>query len=90
MNTEEYSDEEKNVIALVRLNKLFPKMEITKHVRVGKLHITFEWRSRKNLWGRFGGGWNWKLGFQASGHTLILSLLVCSLTFYLKTKGDPK
>lgn len=26
--------------------------------------------------GRFGGGWQWKLGFQAARGTLIISLLV--------------
>lgn len=31
------------------------------------------------FWGRFGGGWNWKLGFQAGGSTLIISLLVGDL-----------
>lgn len=40
----------------------------------------FTLRHRKaGLMGRFGGGWNWVLGFQASGPTLILNLLVVSL-----------
>ena len=31
------------------------------------------------LWGRFGGGWNWALGFTLGSRTLILNLLVVSL-----------
>lgn len=35
--------------------------------------------SRHHAWGRFGGGWNWILGFQAGGSTLILNLLTFSV-----------
>ena len=34
--------------------------------------------------GRFGGGWQWKLGFQIGGRTLIVSLLVADLIFTLE------
>lgn len=43
--------------------------------------ISFSWRSSKNAWGRFGGGWNWKLDFQAGCHTIIVSLLVFEITY---------
>lgn len=36
--------------------------------------------SKADLFGRFGGGWNWNLGFQAGGSTLIINLL----TFYIR------
>lgn len=42
------------------------------------MKIKLEHRPPK-LFGRFGGGWNWKLGFQAGGKTLIISLLVFSI-----------
>lgn len=51
-----------------------------KTITIGRIEITFLWRSRKVL-GRFGGGWNWNLGFQAGGNTLILNLLVFSIIF---------
>ena len=42
--------------------------------------ITFEKRSKKkNLWGRFGGGWNIKFGFQLGGRTLIIDIFVMSV-----------
>jgi len=60
---------------------------------VGRLELGFSWTSKKNLWGRFGGGWNWKLGFQSGGRTLILNLLVFSLRFTInerrKTESSP-
>lgn len=36
-------------------------------------------RPKSALWGRFGGGWNWSLGFQAGGRTLIVNLLTFSV-----------
>ncbi len=35
------------------------------------------WQQNKRslFMGRFGGGWNWNLGFQAGGRTIILNLL---------------
>lgn len=58
--------------------------------KIGRLSIEYRHRSPENLWGRFGGGWNWKAGFQAGGRTLILNLLVATLRFDLKEKkhGD--
>lgn len=38
--------------------------------------ITIEMRSSKAFMGRFGGGWNWKLGFQAGGSSIIFNLLI--------------
>lgn len=78
------TDEEKDIVAICYLNKATPKLEINKYWEIGKLRIDFKWRSKKNFWGRFGGGWNWQLGFQAGGNTIIFNLLICSLSFYLK------
>jgi hypothetical protein len=77
---------ERYYVGIMRLNKLLPGQEITKKFSIGRLEITFNWRSRKNLWGRFGGGWNWELGFQIGSTTVIVNLLIFSLRFYLKKK----
>lgn len=48
-------------------------------IKLLKLKGNFTIRSKTNSWGRFGGGWNWKLGFQAGGSTIIISLLIAEL-----------
>lgn len=50
-----------------------------KTVQIGRVRIQYEHRSPKCLWGRFGGGWNWELGFQCSSSTLIINLLTFSI-----------
>lgn len=47
---------------------------------VGRLRVTYEYRSN-DLMGRFGGGWNWKLGLQVGAGTIILNLLIATLRF---------
>lgn len=49
---------------------------------VGRYKITYERRSRQNAMGRFGGGWDWKLGIQASKSEWIISLIVSSLRIW--------
>ncbi len=73
-------EEAKGILSLVALNKLCPKDEIVEKWSLFGLDIRFRWRSKKNLWGRFGGGWNWALGFQASGRTVHLMLLIFTIT----------
>lgn len=46
---------------------------------LGRYYFTYERRSKSNAMGRFGGGWDWNLGFQAGSSELILNLLVSSL-----------
>lgn len=86
--TEILLDEEKGVISLVRLNKLSKRIEIRKKFTIGRLEIEFLWRSKKNLMGRFGGGWNWALGFKGLGKTTIIHLLICSLRFHFRKKDN--
>ena len=50
-----------------------------KTVQIGKVQIRYEHRSPKCEWGRFGGRWDWKLGFQYSSGTLIVNLLTFSI-----------
>lgn len=75
------TDEESFAVTVIRLNKASPRTEIVRTWRLGRISVTFSWRSKKNLWGRFGGGWNWKLGFIAGGGTVIFDLLIFSLRF---------
>ncbi|HDZ25209.1 MAG TPA: hypothetical protein ENH65_01715 [Candidatus Aminicenantes bacterium] len=41
-----------------------------------KFDLAFSFRSKRCFLGRFGGGWNWQLGFQAGGNTIIFNLLI--------------
>ena len=56
------------------------KKDVIKTLHIGNLIIKYKKRPRGFL-GRFGGGWNWKIGIQGGGKTVILSLLVFSLVF---------
>lgn len=78
--------QEQGWLAIMRLNILVGRIEVRKEWRIGRLKIAYRWRSSKNLWGRFGGGWNWKLGAQCGGSTLIVDLLVFSLVFNIERK----
>ena len=50
--------------------------------------IRFDWQYPKGF-GRFGGGWDWRVGFAIGGDTLMLELLTCCLviSFGQWTKG---
>lgn len=73
--------DETAAIAIMRLNKAeYPKRNwIHREWKWGRYEFTFQWRNKNSLWGRFGGGWQYELGFQAGGRTIIFNLLVCSL-----------
>lgn len=75
------TDNERGWLSIMRLNAVTPHIEIRKTWAIGRLAITFNWRSRRNLWGRFGGGWNWKLGVEIGSTTVMVYLLICSLRF---------
>lgn len=53
----------------------------THTANVGSLAFKYERRTRDAFMGRFGGGWQWNVGVQASQgfRTVIVSLLVCSI-----------
>lgn len=53
--------------------------EICESWQLGSWIVTLSKRATDGLMGRFGGGWNWKLGFQAGGNTVIISLLIAEL-----------
>ena len=83
---EKLTKNEKGIIAFMRFKNEFDKgkRETVKTLNWGRLSITYTQRSRKLLWGRFGGGWQWKLGFMAAGKTVIVNLLVCSIRFHIR------
>ena len=70
---------ERGFIEVVRINASRKIIGISERAVVFGFPVSFSWRSRKNPLGRFGGGWQWKLGFQAGGGTVIVSILVCEL-----------
>jgi hypothetical protein len=49
-----------------------------------KLEVTAKRHSPQAPFKRFGGGWNWVLGIQLGGRTMIVNLLICSIRFDLK------
>lgn len=67
-------------LGVLRLNRAERKIEIARNWQVGRLRIRFLWRSRKNLWGRFGGGWNWHIGVQVGSTTINVYLLVAMVS----------
>jgi hypothetical protein len=77
----------KGILSLIKLNKLHPPEKINFRFRIFFIEVVFDYRSSNNFWGRFGGGWNWELGFQLGGCTLLINLLIFSLKFsYIKNK----
>lgn len=51
-----------------------------------RISVSLQWRSRNSFLGRFGGGWNWKLGIQIGGATMIISLLILEIIICLNDK----
>lgn len=49
---------------------------LKKEWRRGRFVVGISWRSGKSAMGRFGGGWQWKIGLQGSSSTVIVSLLI--------------
>jgi len=75
-------EERNGILAICALNKLEGEREIYRKVRIGKLNISFHWRSSKHLWGRFGGGWQWALGFEVAKRTLNLKCLIFNIMIW--------
>lgn len=65
---------------VIRKNQETPIQGVHKEWKFNRWKIQYSCRLKSNLWGRFGGGWNWKLGFMAGGSTLVISLLVAEIT----------
>ena len=83
-----------------RLLSLFPQKEnpmknknfhstyrIDKRWYVWCFEIRIVWCRNDGIMGRFGEGWNWRLGFQAGGETIVFHLLVLTISLsWLKRK----
>lgn len=82
------NEEESLWVSVMRLNKAEKKIEVTKVFKLGRLRAKYHWSSSKNLWGRFGGGWNWELGIQIGSTTVILNCLIFSLRFWIEKKAQ--
>lgn len=88
--TTQISKDEFDWLSIIRLNKLIGIKGIDNRWQLGRFRFRFEWRSSKNLWGRFGGGWNWKMGFQMGSSTIIFNLLVASFSITLENQRGEK
>lgn len=66
------------------------KYNVRKSWEYGRLAVAFSARSSDGWMGRFGGGWNWKLGVQIGGGTALFSLLIAelSVTVHKAKKGS--
>ena len=57
--------------------------------RIGKCRFVAQQKSAKAAWGRFGGGWNWSLGIQGGGTTVIINLLVLAIRLEWSNERRP-
>jgi hypothetical protein len=82
----------KKALAFRGLYKLFTASQKTKEeigwasktinkkkFKIGKYKFAYERRDKSGVMGRFGGGWQYKLGIDIGGSTVILNLLVATL-----------
>lgn len=60
---------------------------IKKETKIGGLRLVFNFVSKDCFMGRFGGGWDWKVGFQAGGRTIIFNLLIFTLRIEVQKKS---
>lgn len=65
----------------------FSSICFNKTLRLGRLEIQFRMRRNDGLMGRFGGGWNWELGFQVGPRCVIFNLLVMTARLTWKTRS---
>jgi len=77
----ELTKKEQGIVAIVRYNKIRKLGWVNMVWDVGPWRIKYEKRPVSDLWGRFGGGWQWEVGICASTgfRTVIVNLLVCSV-----------
>lgn len=57
----------------------FSDYNIREQWSIGRVDVRFSSRSSNGFMGRFGGGWNWKLGVQIGGNTMLIGLLIAEL-----------
>lgn len=59
--------------------------EFRKEFKIPGWKIVLEKRPKSGFMGRFGGGWNWKFGFQVGSKSIIFSILVMQLIIRKET-----
>jgi len=79
MDEKELTPVEAFYVRVMRKNAKEKVRQVVKRWRFLGLDFKYEWRSKHNGWGRFGGGWQIEAGFQWSGRTLILNFFVFSI-----------
>lgn len=76
------SQQEQGAVAVIRILKEEKKpWELKGSKTFGRLKFSWRFRSGKCLMGRFGGGWNYELGFQLGGSTILIMLLLGTISF---------
>ena len=51
-----------------------------------RFNLSIKWKKGNQFMGRFGGGWNYNIGVQIGGSTIILNLIVMSVRFWRSSK----
>jgi hypothetical protein len=80
--------EQEGILALAALSKLDRKeyTNIEKVWHAPGYNVSFSYRSSKRWMGRFGGGWNWALGFKVGSTCLLLECLVFQIMISKRAK----
>lgn len=73
-------------LEIIRWNRARVRRERVAQYWWKRLRVTVTQRSSSDPLGRFGGGWQWALGFRFGSSTLLLDLLVLSITVALIPK----
>ena len=68
----------------------FSSVAFDRTVRLGRVSVRLFMRRSDGIMGRFGGGWNWKIGIQWGKTTCIMSLLVMEVIVTRHRKEVPK
>lgn len=78
-----------DIYNILKINKAFPvAYTVDKRWFFAGRSWHLEVRSKNNLWGRFGGGWNWHIGAQWGESTIIWYLLIGMLRVSKMTREE--
>ena len=79
MSTERNTSRLRFWVTVAKINESETGMERRWKFRIGRLECSYRRRPKSMLMGRFGAGWNWKLGVSIGGNTAIFDLLIASI-----------
>ena len=90
MNEKELTSLENFYIGIIRYNQSNPIDYVYRWgvVLFRQIKIEIEQRSKKSLWGRFGGGWNWQLGFEVGRTSILIHYLVGTVRIKRLKRGE--